>query len=509
MVQITALLLACTIATGPGVEAARSHRDANGTAILTEFSRFLKLPNVASDAEGIRRNARWLAGAFERRGIEMQVLTIDGAPPIVIGEIPRPGATATIGIYAHYDGQPVDEDRWSTPPWTPTLYTAPIDEGGEPRALPAPGTPIDPEWRLYGRAAADDKAPLIALMAAIDALAAADLVPTTRIRFLFEGEEEAGSPNLREYMRRFRDRLTADVWLICDGPVHQSRRPQIVFGVRGVVEAEITVYGANRYLHSGHYGNWAPNPALMLAELLASMKDDAGRVTVEGFYEDVEPLSPRERAALRRVPDVDEDLRRQFGLAGTEMRDLTLRESLLLPSLNVRGVLSGAVGDKARNSIPSSATASLDIRLVKGNDPARMLDRLESHIRGQGYTIVRGTPDEQTRLSHPRLARVTRGTGYRAARTPMDLPVVASLVEAVRAASGEQDIIQMPSLGGSLPLYLFEEMLGAPVIILPIANHDNNQHGPDENLRLANLFYGIDLMAALLTMEPPASPPTE
>jgi len=481
-------------------EATREFRRIHGPEIIEEFSVLLSTPNVADDGPNIRRNAEYLAQAFRARGVDIDVHRLPGAPPLVVGELKVPGATRTIGIYAHYDGQPVDPERWSNPPWTPTLYTAAIEAGGVRRPLPGEHEPIDPEWRLYARGSGDDKAPIVALLAALDALRAGGIAPTSNFVFLFEGEEEAGSPHLGAYFDAHAAGLQADVWLICDGPVHQSRRPQIVFGVRGITDCEITIYGADRFLHSGHYGNWAPNPAMMLARLLASMKDDTGRVTIEGFYDDVVPPTAMDRAALATVPRVDDDLKAAFGLATTQRSDLSIEQALLLPALNIRGLAAGTVGPTARNVIAPTATVSLDIRLVKGNDPRRMLDLLEAHVRKQGYTIVREPPDRRTRLAKPKIARIERGGGYRASRAPVDLPIVPLLVDAARLASGGEDVVLMPTMGGSLPLYLFEDKLGAPSIIVPIANHDNNQHAPDENLRIANLWYGMDLMAAILTL---------
>jgi acetylornithine deacetylase/succinyl-diaminopimelate desuccinylase-like protein len=397
----------------------------------------------------------------------------------------------------HYDGQPVDPKNWTHPPFEPTLYTRAIEAGGQPRPLPRDGESIDPEWRLYARSAGDDKAPLPALFSALDSLRAAKIPLTSNVLFFFEGEEERGSEHLSDYFTKYRERLDADLWLICDGPVHQSRQPQLVFGVRGYTGVEITVYGATRYLHSGHYGNWAPNPALELARLLASMKDEKGHVLIDGFYDSVTPLSAREREALTAVPAVDPALRRELGLAATEADNALLVERLLLPSLNIRGMQSASVGQTARNLIPTRAEVSIDIRLVKDNDPEAMLDLVERHVERQGFLVVRDEPDEATRLAHRKITRVVRRPGYPAVRTSMDLPVVADLIRAAEAAAGES-LILLPSMGGSLPLYLFTEQLGQPIVIVPIANHDDNQHAPDENLRLANLWYGIDLFAAIL-----------
>ena len=468
-----------------GVDAARRHREAHGTAILEEFLELLRIPNVAADSVDIRRNAAWIRDALLQRGVDARLLTLPGAPPVVYGELRAPGATRTLILYVHYDGQPVDTARWTNPPWQPVLYSASLEAGGRPLPFPAAGQPIDPEWRIYARSAGDDKAPIAALLAALDGLRAAGVAPTSNLKFFFEGEEEAGSPSLLRFLERYPEEAAGDAWLFLDGPVHQSRAPQLFFGVRGYSGLEITVYGATRYLHSGHYGNWAPNPALMLARLLASMKDDDGTVRVAGFYDSVEPLDAASRAAVAAYPDTDAALRRELGLARSEAEPASYIERMLLPSLNIRGMESATVGATARNIVPTTATASIDVRLVKGNDPDAMLDLVEAHIRAQGYHIVREEPDAATRLRHDRIARVVRSAEYPAARTPMDLPIARAVIQAARAASPEP-LVLAPTLGGSLPLYYFTDLLGKPMVGVPIANHDNNQHAPDENLRLAS-----------------------
>ena len=481
------------------VEAARTHRQAHEAQILRDYADFLRIPNVASDSVNIRRNARHIQAQFAPRGVELDLLSVDGAPPIVTGRVERPGATRTLGIYVHYDGQPVDESRWTHGPWTPTLYTAAMHQGGAPRDLPAEGESVDPEARLYARGAGDDKAPIAALLATLDALQERDIEVTSNIVFLFDGEEERGSPHLNQYLSQYKERFAdVDLWLFCDGPVHQSRQPQVVFGVRGVTGMEVTVYGANRPLHSGHYGNWAPVPGQMLANLLASMKSTGGEVLIDGFYDTAEPLTGAEQSALDELPLVDEQLKEELALARSEGTE-RLEERLLLPSLTVRGLASGNVGAKARNIIPSMATAALGVRLVKGNDPDQMLDLVEQHIRAQGYHIVRQTPSDSLLRAHPRVAKVTRGAGYPASRAAMGQPLANQVIAAAERASG-QDVLRVPTLGGTLPVFLFEQVLGTPAIIVPIANHDNNQHAPDENIRLANLWYGVDLYAALHTM---------
>ena len=482
----------------PAVKAAREYRQQHEREILVEFMDLLALPNVASDLPNIRRNAAAIQQMFERRGVKTQLLEIPNVPPVVYGEIKVPNAARTLIIYAHYDGQPVEPAKWAGgEPFKPMLRTAMLEAGGQEIALPQPGATINPEWRLYARGSGDDKAPIIALCAALDALRANRLTPQANIKFFFEGEEEAGSPNLGRILEKYKDQLQGDVWLICDGPVDQSRQPLLYFGARGVTSLELTVYGPRRELHSGHYGNWAPNPAMMLAQLLASMKDDAGRVTIAGYNEGAMPLGASELKALGESPNNDEALKREFGLARTEGGGQRLAELYNLPSLNVRGLSSASVGATARNVVPATATAAIDIRLVKGIDYRQAVERLISHIRAQGYAVVEAEPDDATRLRYPKIVKIVRHGGYNAVRVSMDTPIARAVTQAVEAAHGR--VVKLPTTGGSVPLFYFDEILHAPTIIVPIANHDNNQHAANENLRLQNLWDGIETMAALLT----------
>ncbi len=500
MKPLAILLLSAFVsaAANPAAEAARGWRQAHEHSILREFIDLLSLPNLARDTADIRRNADAIVALLSRRGVATRLLEIPGAPPAVYGEILTPGASRTLVFYAHYDGQPLDPKEWSTPPWKPVVRDAPLDRDSRVIELPADG-PVNPEWRIYARSASDDKAPIIALATALDALKAARIPLRSNIKFLFEGEEEAGSPHLAQIIEANKDLLRADVWLICDGPVHQSRRQQIVFGARGIAEASITVYGPKRELHSGHYGNWAPNPAMMLAHLLASMKDDSGRVLIKNFNAGIEPLSATERRAIAEAPDIDADLKKELWLGATEGGGKSLVELLNFPSLNIRGMASARVGAQASNVIPSTATATIDMRLVKGISPEDAIARLTEHIRAQGYFIVDSDPDAQTRLSHPKIAKLTRGeSGYRAVRTSMDLPVSRLILATAESARGP--IVKLPTMGGSVPLYAIEDILQSPTITVPIANHDNNQHAANENIRIQNLWDGIELLAALLAI---------
>jgi acetylornithine deacetylase/succinyl-diaminopimelate desuccinylase-like protein len=476
----------------------RAWRRAHEGAVLREFADLLSLPNVASDEANIARNAERIAAMLRQRGLTARLLDGRGGPPPVYGELAVPGARRTVLIYAHYDGQPVDATAWASPPWTPVLRDRPLEEGAREVSLDALPSPVPGEWRLYARSAGDDKAPIIGVLAALDALKAGGRAPTVNLKLFFEGEEEAGSPHMAAVLDANRERLRADLWLLCDGPVHQSRRMQVFFGARGETDVEITVYGPLRALHSGHYGNWAPNPALVLAHLVAGLRDEDGRVLVPGFYDDVRPPTEAERQAAAAVPDVEAALRRDLALAATEADGARLPERILLPALNVRGLQSGHVGASATNAIPTEAQASIDIRLVPDQTPERVRSKLEAHLRAQGFTVVHEAPDLATRRTRPRIVRLVWGDGYAAARTSMDLPVSRAVVKVLEEALGAP-VVRMPTLGGSVPMRLFQEKTGSVVIGLPIANHDDNQHAANENLRLQNLWDGIETYAAILT----------
>ena len=490
------------------VDAVRRYRQQHEHEIVRELATFLAIPNVARDSAAIRRNADSLVAMMGRRGLAPRLLESQGAPPAVFGEWRVPGATRTLVFYAHYDGQPTDTLKWTgSHPWRPVWRSAPLESGGAIVEPPKSGSPIDPEWRVYARSASDDKGGVLAILAAVDALRASARRPTANLKFFFEGEEEAGSPHLAALLEQHRSRLAADAWIMVDGPVHQSGRKQVVFGVRGDVNVDLTVYGALRPLHSGHYGNWAPNPAMRLARLLASMTDSVGRVTIEGWYDDVAPLGAEEVRALAESPRVDSAVAADLALARPDGGGRSLAEAVNAPSLNVNGIASAEVGALSRNVIPTTATAALDLRLVKGVTQTRQVERLVAHVRRQGYLVVDREPTAEERRANALVARVSmRAGGYDAERTPMDLPIAREVVAAV-AATATQPVVRTPTLGGSLPLIIFRSVLGATTITIPIANYDNNQHAENENLRIGNLWDGIETLAAIMTMPLAGGPP--
>jgi acetylornithine deacetylase/succinyl-diaminopimelate desuccinylase-like protein len=511
MKKITALVLLSLFANqlvsaqSSEVLAIRKYGTQHADKMIREFAAFLAIPNIARDTVHIKKNAAFIMDMMTERGIKnVQLLApaASGAPPAVYGEVKVPGATQTLIFYAHYDGQPVNPAQWAKglEPFDPKLFTGAIDKSGTSIPFPADGK-FNPDWRIYARSASDDKAGVFTILSAYEALTKNGLVPTSNLKFFFEGEEEAGSPHLDQILEKHNALLQSDLWIICDGPVHQSGKKQIVFGVRGDAHIDLTVYGPKRPLHSGHYGNWAPNPALQLAKLLASMKDDEGRVTIKGFYDDVTPLTASEKKAMQEVPSVEAQMQKELGLGTVEMPGTVLNEAISMPSLNINGMQSGNVGKMASNQIPTFATAVLDLRLVLGNDWQRQQQKVVDHIKAQGYHVIDHEPTDEERAQYGKLIKVIPGEdGYNAQRTPMDLPIAQKVIKAVQTTTSDPLVLQ-PTSGGSLPLYLFKKYLNANTMTVPIANHDNNQHAENENIRLGNLFDGLETMTAVMRMK--------
>jgi acetylornithine deacetylase/succinyl-diaminopimelate desuccinylase-like protein len=481
-------------------EAVRSWVGQHQRQIVGELVELLAIPNVAADRQNIRRNGEHLRGLLERRGFKAEVLETDGNP-LVYGELAVPAATRTVLFYCHYDGQPVDPKAWrQRDPFTPVMRTGRIDRGGTEVAGFASRTTFEPHWRLYARSASDDKSPIVALVSALDALKASGLSPTSNVRVILDGEEEAGSPSLVPAIGRYRDKLRADLMVILDGPGHSSGQPTVVFGARGIARVDLTVFGPKVGVHSGNYGNWIPNPAQRLATLLASMKGDDGKVLVAGFYDAVAPLTTEERAMLDAVPDDSADMLKSFGVATPEPAFPKLQDAMQYPTLNVRGLVSAHVGPGARTIIPDRATASIDIRLVKDTRAADLVEKIRAHVRGQGYHLVDGEPDDATRARYPRIARLSSpGDATAAFRTSPSDPQAGALVTAIERTFGAPPV-QLRTLGGTVPIAPFIEALGFPAVLVPMVNFDNNQHEENENLRLGNLFDGIVTVAAILRM---------
>jgi acetylornithine deacetylase/succinyl-diaminopimelate desuccinylase-like protein len=428
------------------------------------------------------------------RGIPARLLEADEGPPAVYAELGPTSAARTLLVYAHYDGQPVVPSEWRGSPFQPVLRAG---RDGPEIGLPERGRTLDPETRIYARSASDDKAGVMGIVAALDAMKATAVPASVRVKLFVEGEEESSSPHLRSLLEKHASLLRCDGVLFVDGPAHPSGAASVSLGVRGFTSVELTAYGPNRPLHSGHYGNWAPNPISTLTHVLSSMRREDGTIAIAGLMDKVARPGEAERRLLERFPSADADLRRDLGLGWTEGNGRPLAELILEPALNVRGFAGGHVGKDAANAISTEARASLDFRLVPNLTPANVRTLVEEHLRRQGYYLVASDPDPATRLAHPRILKVVWGDGgYPATRTSPDAPIVGAFLGALAEAS--IPVAVSPTGGGSLPTFVFEEVLKAPLVFVATANHDNNQHAANENLRLQNLWNGIELYAVAL-----------
>jgi acetylornithine deacetylase/succinyl-diaminopimelate desuccinylase-like protein len=473
-------------------------RQVNEKQILSDYFDFLALPNVATNLEDVRKNAEVVDAKLKARGFTTRILS-DGpdTPPLVYGELKVPGARRTVVFYAHYDGQPVGQPDWITKPFQPVVRSAGIAGASHDvdwRAAPQ----LDPEWRIYGRSSSDDKATIQAMLSALDALKAAGERPAVNVKVLYEGEEEMGSGHLDAVLKANKALLASDLLVVGDGPAHQTGPVQVTYGARGTSSVELTVYGPSRPLHDGHYGNWAPNPAAMLVRLLAGMRDDEGRILIPGFEDDVRALTPAERHAIDAMPEVEIGLKRDLQLGRTEGQGASLADTLQRPALNIRGLRAGGVGAEGANAISTKALGSIDFRLVPDETPEGVKRKFETYLADQGWFVVDHEPSPAERMAHPKVIRLDWALSYAAQRTPLDLPVAKAFAAAVERSS-DGPIVRMPMMGGSVPMHTFAEDLDVPVVGLAFVNPDNNQHAANENLRLANLWRGIEIYAGVLT----------
>ena len=466
-------------------------------ASLDDFYAFLRLPNDAHYPEDIEKNIAWSENAFKARGFTTKRLQT-ASQPVLLAERKSPRASKTVLLYLHIDGQPVRPELWEQEsPWLPVLKKKDASGNWQKIADEKLKGDLDREWRIFARSASDDKGPAMALLAALDAAAEAGIQPAFNIKVFLDFEEEIGSPSLPEAVAKHQNELAADRIIIFDGPMHESNQPTLVFGARGIADVKLTTYGPSVPQHSGHFGNYAPNPALRLAQLLASMKDEQGRVLIPGWYEGI-ALSAKELEVLKAVPDEEEKLRRRLGIASIDSVGAFYQEALQYPSLNIHGMASGWVGKEARTIVPATATAELDIRLVPESDPERLIALLKEHIQKQGYHIIQGEPTVEERAAYPRIISMESQIAYEAFRTPMDSETGQWLNRALSRAYGKEPV-KMRIMGGSLPIAPFVTILDIPAVIVPLVNSDNNQHSPNENIRLGNYIDSVRTILALLS----------
>ncbi|MFT5998108.1 MAG: acetylornithine deacetylase/succinyl-diaminopimelate desuccinylase-like protein [Neolewinella sp.] len=458
----------------------------------------LSIPNVASFPEDIEKNVVWCESAFGKRGFQTTRIDTETVP-LLLAERKSGGATKTVLIYLQIDGQPVDSTRWfQTHPFQPVLKER--NASGKWEIIPWSRIDnYDDEMRVFARSASDAKGPVAMFLTALDAIKSRELNPNFNIKVIMDFEEELGSPHLPQAVMENRALLAADMLIIFDGPRHITNQPTLTFGARGIATVTLTTYGPAVPQHSGHFGNYAPNPALRMAKLLASMKDDEGRVTIPGFYDGIKIDAATERI-LRAVPDDEQQIRDRLQLGAVDKVGSYYQEAIQYPSLNIRGMQSGWIDEKARTIVPSWARAEIDVRLVLEVDPERLMKLIREHVEKQGYFVTEETPDKETRMAHEKVATFTYDISYQSFRTDFDSEVGIWLRSALNRAFGKDPIMVRMS-GGSIPISPFVTTLNVPAVTVPTVNRDNNQHSPNENLRLGNYREGIKTMMAILMEE--------
>jgi acetylornithine deacetylase/succinyl-diaminopimelate desuccinylase-like protein len=466
-------------------------------ATFPELIELLSLPNDAHYPDDIERNIAWSEAAFARREFTLRRLATPTVP-LLLATREAEGAERTVLVYLQLDGQPTDTSRWQQPdPFEPVIKRWSTEDREWRTVTQYTPARLADDDRIFARSASDAKGPVGMFLAALDATADRGLAPNYNLKVIMDFEEEVGSPNLPAAVERYSDALAADMLVIFDGPLHPSNRPTLKFGARGIADVTLTTYGPLAPQHSGHYGNYAPNPALALAQLLASMKDADGRVLIPGYYDGIE-LDEETRQLLAAVPDDETAIRERLQIGRVDSVGGSYQESIQYPSLNIRGMRSGWIDEEARTIIPAWARAELDLRLVLESDPDRLIRLLREHIAGQGYLVLGREPTEEERLAHPRIATLTSAVFYQSFRTDFDSEVGQWLRRALTYVHGEEPV-SIRMTGGSIPISPFVTTLGIPAVTVPTVNMDNNQHSPNENLRMGNYRAGVKTMIGILT----------
>lgn len=468
------------------------------TNAIFEHRELVSIPCDAHYPEDMMKNVDWLKLAFSKRRFAVKALETSTVP-VVLAERIVDSRLPTVLFYIHFDGQPVDKRKWDQEdPFTPVIKRK-NDKGEWEEVSYSEAYSWDKEWRIFARAAADDKAPIIMFLKAIDIIDSRKIELKYNIKVLLDGEEEKGSDGLKSTLEKYKDEYKADKLIIMDGPAHPTNRPTLTFGCRGITSATLIVYGPKVPQHSGHYGNYAPNPAFRMSRLLASMKDENGKVLIKDFYSGIK-FDAKTLAIMRAVPDDQKAIREQIGVAQAEKVGRTYQESLQYPSLNVRGMSSAWIGKQTRTIVPENTVVQLGIRLVKETKGERMLNLVENHIKMQGYHVIDRPPTDEERLKYPKIATFIKRPVTDAFRTELDSPTGKWLTSAIEKVYGEKPV-RIRTMGGTIPVTPIIKTLGTPAAIVPMVNMDNNQHSPNENIRVGNLYNGIKTCFGILTEE--------
>ena len=506
MIRLFFLIFILSISISASSQSRKKILETTNQVIQSNWNNFfemLSIPNDGYDTPNIERNIEWCEKTFSRLGFNMERVKAESTSPsmpnhpLLIGNKFISNKFKTVLIYFHMDGQPVDPSKWNqSDPFDPIL-TENINGGWVEIDRDRINTNPDPDWRIFGRSTSDDKGPPMMLVNALEILEKLNKKPEFNIKLIIDFQEEMGSPTVVSAVSLYKEKLKSDFLLIIDGPRHPSNKPTLTFGARGISRITLTSYGPIKPQHSGHFGNYAPNPAMNLSKILSSMKDYDGVVTIPGFYDGV-TLTNQIRKILDEVPDDEEAINNDLLISSPDKVGNNYQEAIQYPSLNVRGLKSGWVGKEARTIVPDIAIAEIDVRLVKESEPEKLLNMIKDHIIKEGAYVIDGRePTNEERLTKKNIIRYDSKISYLAYRTEIDSPIGNWASRALKNAFLEEPIKKRTS-GGSIPISPFVTTLNVPALTYPSVNKDNNQHSPNENIRVGNFIDGTLGMVYLL-----------
>lgn len=465
---------------------------------ISELNEFLLLANNSHSPEQINQNLEWCVKAMKKRGFETRVLHSRNVPH-VYAQRQYNSKLPWILFYLQIDGQPADSTNWDQAnPYKATLKKK-VNNQWQTISV-SQHRDYDLQWRIFARSASDSKGPTMAFLSSLDILKELRVTPAFNVKVIMDFQEELGSPTLPELVTANKDLLQASMVLIMDGTRHVSNLPTLNFGARGIATIKLKVFGPRNDLHSGQYGNYAPNPVFTLAHLLAGMKDDSGKVLIPHYYDGVN-LSDQELAMINEMPGDDSQLNTTLGIAKPDQVGHTYEESLQYPSLNIRGISAGSVEDEVRTIIPSQAIAELDLRLVPETDGERMVNLIKNFIADQGFHFVNGTPTEEERSTFSKLISFEHKLGSKPFRTDLNSWSGVWLGKAMDRTFGQGQYVKQRTTGGSQPIESFITTLNIPAVSLRFPNPDNNIHAANENLAIGSFLEGIQMCLGVLTQK--------
>ena len=470
---------------------------------LDEFVEFLSYPNDANYESDIYKLMDWTENKFKSLDFKINRLDTETIP-LMLASKHISDDYKTVLIYMHLDGQPVDLSKWNQEnPFIPVYKLKEdgkfVDYDSNKLANIDYETLEERDIRIFARASSDAKGPVMMLIQAMKFMNSKNIDNKFNLKLIMDFEEEKGSPSLPDAVKKHSTILKSDALLIFDGPQHESDLPTLNFGNRGISSITLKTYGPVVPQHSGHFGNYAPNPVFRMSNILSSMKDENGIVKIKGYYDGI-TISDQVKKYLDNVPDDEESMLNKMQFKKPESVGNSYQEAIQFPSLNVRGIRAGWVEDEVRTIVPSECIAEIDVRLVIESDGYRLHELIKKHIEGLGYVVLDHEPSKEERMKYDKIVKFNSTISYPAFRTDIDSNLGNWLSETLTRTFGVEPVLRRTS-GGSVPISPFVNVLNIPAVGVPTVNKDNNQHSPNENIKLINYIKGIESFVGILSSE--------